>query len=347
MNQLMVGWCLLLWVLTAHTQSETESAPAPEIEVLQLADAEAIANHLRLEYGVAKAVYLTRLAQQLSQSFASTEQLQQQWQQALQAEVTEPQAFTHINTHALMAQSLIQYTNGMTLNRWRQIDLPAPDPQQHPVDAPISPTTFQAWLTLNRSWSNMLQGDKGPQVAKWLPWIDAPADAETAATETTDATPADSAYPLILATLNPDQPMNVADFNTLLAQPLSLDPLSVALLRQDWHRGQQQLLALAYDWIELYQLIELSPALMTAEEQQQMGALIQQTAAFWQANQSQVDGLDTQLFAVVDTLLSELPNKFKNPDHFNLSLNQQLFSLLTHINNPAVYFDHPLRDDIQ
>ena len=113
----MTCLCLVVHLLNAQAQTN-------ETETVKLADAAAMADFLREEYGVAKAVYLTQIAQQLSQSFASTEQLQQQWQQALETEVAEPPTFTQINTHALMAQTLIQYTNGMTLNRWRQADLP-------------------------------------------------------------------------------------------------------------------------------------------------------------------------------------------------------------------------------
>lgn len=347
----MVSWCLCWTVLTAHAQSTTETPTAPETEVLQLTDADAIAGHLRLEYGVAKAVYLTRVAQQLSQSFASAEQLQEQWLQALETDIEEPTSFTHINTHALMAQALIQYTNGMTLNRWRQVDLPAPEPLLS-LDAPVNPTTFHAWLALNATWQQLLHGEKQQQVAQWLPWLpgDEPAADETpTAVQTAHSEEADSdpTFSLILQALESSPALTVDSLNDWLSQPLNLDPLSVALLRQAWHREQQQWLALAYDWIELYQLIELSPVLLTAEEQRQMGALISQTEVDWLANKTQVDGLDTQLHEIIATLLTELPNKFKNPDHFNLTLNQQLFSLLTGIKNPGVYFGHPLRADLQ
>ena len=112
-NKYLIG---LLLLLTGYAHGQDSE--------LNLVTAQQVADHLRSEYPMAKAVYLTQMASQLSNSFASTEQLQQQWQQALAHPVVEPNQFTQINSHALMAQSLIQYTNGMNLNRWRQVSLP-------------------------------------------------------------------------------------------------------------------------------------------------------------------------------------------------------------------------------
>lgn len=140
-------------------------------EDININSAAQMAEYLRHEYSIAKAVYLTQVAKQLADSFASTEQLKQQWQQALSTEISEPTEFTQINTHALMAQTLIQYTNGMSLNRWRQVDLPMQPIFHQLSEAYVASQTFDMWVNLNYHWQTLLSNESESNLKQWHPWL--------------------------------------------------------------------------------------------------------------------------------------------------------------------------------
>lgn len=329
---------------TAQTDIETDSGSITTTNTasgISINSASEMANHLRDQFGITKAVYLTQIAQQLSQSFASAEQLQQQWQQALATEINEPSHFSQINTHALMAQTLIQYTNGMTLNRWRQVNLPLTPEFGQLNDPYVSARTFQTWLNLKHHWQQILtQGGKN-NIAQWLHWF-TENDAQTPNDTTTK-----NQLGLVLAALNETK---VAGLNPLLKLLKEIDyfsPLATSLVRQQVHLNNKQALALAYDWIEIYQLLELSSDLLTADEQQQFSKLITQANTFWTASEAEINTINAPLFNLISELLITLPEKFKNPDHFNGQINQQILTLITGISNPNTYFAHPLRKDIQ
>ncbi len=299
-----------------------------------------MADYLRSNYGLAQAVYLTRVAWQLSKSFASTEQLQQQWQQATETEVTEPDMFIQINTHALMAQALIQYTNGMTLNRWRQVDIPL-TPNFPAVDTSLSAAeTFAMWVNLKYFWQQILTQHDPTVLSAWLTWLSV--TDQPAATQTPTSI---ESLSLVLNALQ--QGLDVKTINALDDQTNHFSDIDVALIRQWQHQQNHQLLAFAYDWIEVYQLLELSPSLLTAEQQNQLARVIETATSFWLDAEAEIQAIDQHIHALIAQLLNELPNKFKNPDHQNDALNQQIFSLITGINNPNSYFSHPLRQDIQ
>lgn len=341
---LLFGLMCLVFLASAQTDAEN-SADLPAVKHLEpdasIGSATQMANYLRAQYGIAKSVYLTQIAQQLSQSFASTEQLQQQWQQALATDIAEPQHFTQINTHALMGQTLIQYTNGMTLNRWRQIELPL-DPALKALNDPyVSAEIFQAWLNLNDHWQQILATSGKNNIALWLSWFTA--DALAAAEPSTQGQALDS----LLARWNQSPTDNLEDLTALTADIDYFDPLATALIRQQLHLINEQTLALAYDWIEIYQLLELSSDLLTAKQQQQFSTLINHAKTYWAGSETEVNSINESLFSLVTALLTALPEKFKNPDHFNKQLNHQVFTLITAIEDPEGYFSHPLRDDIQ
>ncbi|MDJ1139834.1 hypothetical protein [Marinicella marina] len=328
--------------IAAETAAETAT------EVLSFDNGNQIAAHLRSEYGIAKAVYLTQLAEQLSESFASKEQLQQQWLQALELTVAEPLNFARINSHALMVQSLIQHTNGMTLNRWRQINIPTQmrfnKPQQFKPDT----DTFTTWLNLNAHWQ-YLMNDKRAKIASWNPWV-----VETASLNESNKKTADTksegdnnSVSLVLNLLLDENSIDAANINQLSLQTAQADPLAVALIRQQFHHETAHPLAMAYDWIEIYQLLELSPRLLTAEQQNQLANILSRTTTQWQSNEANINLINPDLFTLLNQVFIALPNKFKNPDHSDQGLNNAIFSFITGIQNPNTYFAHPLRQDIQ
>ncbi|KAA3647429.1 MAG: hypothetical protein DWP95_03065 [Proteobacteria bacterium] len=106
-------------------------------------------------------------------------------------------------------------------------------------------------------------------------------------------------------------------------------------------------MAWAYDWIEIYQRIELSQHLLTAEEQKLLQKHIEASQALWLANQAFIEARDQTLYPLITTIFEQLPAKFKNPDHINESVNNQILALATGIHDPVNYFTQPLRDQIQ
>ncbi|VAW48412.1 hypothetical protein MNBD_GAMMA02-866 [hydrothermal vent metagenome] len=342
MKKIIILFGLLCHILFAAAQTDIEPNPTayPESD-LAIGSATEMANHLRTEYGIAKSVYLTQIAQQLSQSFASTEQLQQQWQQALATEIIEPNHFTQINTHALMAQTLIQYTNGMSLNRWRLVDLPLTPEFRALNDPYVSSRTFQTWLNLNYHWQQILANGGKNNMAQWLNWF------TMEAAQNSDQTAVNNSLNLLLAEWNKTA---IGDLDQLTAMAEKIgyfDPLATALMRQQLHLINEQSLALAYDWIEIYQLLELSGDLLTAKEQQQLSKLVVKASTYWANSEDEVNTINEPLFGLINELLTTLPEKFKNPDHFNIQLNQQILTLITGIKKPNTYFVHPLREEIQ
>lgn len=343
--------CILLFTLMCHVlnlsaQSDLEissdSSSGTHLELSStLGSASAMADHLRAQYGIAKSVYLTQVAQQLSQSFASTEQLQQQWQQALETAVNEPKDFTQINTHALMAQTLIQYTNGMTLNRWRQVQLPMESKFRALNDPYISAQTFQTWLNLNYHWQQILATGGKNNISVWLDWF-----TEDALQAPKQIVPGRSIDQL-LARWSKNPADKISQLRDIAADIDYFDSLSTALIRQQLHQLNDQILAFAYDWIEIYQLLELSGDLLTAQQQQQFAKLINHAQNHWASSEEKINAVNENLFALITELLNVLPNKFKNPDHFDNFLNQQILTLITGIKAPENYFFHPMRQDIQ
>jgi len=330
---------LLLALLFNADSLLAEKDEGTQLE-LTLPSAQSIVSHLRNHYGLVKATYLTQMAWGLSHSFASTEQLQQQWLQALTTEVFEYHQFNTINTHALMAQTLIAHTNGMTLNRWRLNDLKTP-PQLPETKDGLSPDqVFQVWLNLSYFWQQILQSQ--PQLlATWLVWPDAELESKTPPTNSTDA------LPLVLRQLS-NKNFDLIKATSKISPKIDyFDDLSIALLRQKHHFKYQHYLAYAYDWIEIYQLIELSPTLLTADEQKLFADLIKDAQQNWTTLTNNIDQIDLRIHTLLESIFKELPLKFKNPDHFNSSLNQQIFSLILHIKDPTSYMTHPIRQEVQ
>lgn len=338
---------LFLLIQTAPNIAQ-EIEPEIEVEIFSFENGNQIASHLRSEYGIAKAVYLTQLADQLSDSFASKEQLQQQWLQALDSAIVEPQNFARINSHALMVQSLIQHTNGMTLNRWRQINIPTQRRFNEPNQFKPSADTFTKWLNLNAYWQ-YLMSDKRAKVASWNPWVAEAENPKEISDQTSDTkTDEDNdSVSAVLSMLLNGNSIDAANINQLSLQSTQADPLAVALIRQQFHREITQPLAMAYDWIEIYQLLELSPRLLTAEQQTQLASILARTTTQWQSDEASTTELNPALFSLLNQVFTALPNKFKNPDHFDQELNNAIFTFITGIQNPNTYFTHPLRQDIQ
>ena len=336
----MMKALLLTAVLLMPAFSLNAQQDVPPEEPVVIPSAHAIAAHLRSAYELEHAAYLTQLAWELSHSFASTEQLQQQWLQALDAEVPAVTSFSRINTHNLMAQSLIAYSNGMTLNKWRTTTLELPPQINKLADGLLPDQAFSQWVNLPYFWSQIL--DSQPQqVASWLVWPE---------TTLSPAEPLAETSPVLDVTLNwlnadLERPISgIADFDRNIEYH---NELTTALIRQRHHRLTEQPLAFSHDWIEIYQLIELSPVLLTADQQNQLSTLIEHALGQWQLWQTAVDHIDQRLFAVLLEVLRELPKKFKNPDHFNPALNQSILSLQLAIDDAESYLNHPIRTDIQ
>ncbi len=333
MRFILIGLLLAVNIQTTNAQDASDNN-------LTFSNTNDLAAHLRNEYGITKSVYLTQIAHQLSKSFASNEQLLQQWQQALNTEIIEPLNFTKINSHALMAQSLIQHTNGMTLNRWRQINIPNKQ-MLIGLDQPhANSITFANWINLNAHWQRLLI-DQKTNLRQWHPWLNELDETSVIESEAIDS------ISVVLSFLTDNASVNASNLNALSKKVNFFDPISIALLRQHHHRENSDYLALAYDWIEIYQLLELSPQLLTADQQVKLAELLQQITAYWQNAESPINLINQSLFSLINDLLSTLPNKFKNPDHFDGSLNNRIFSLITDIPNPNTYFAHPIRQEIQ
>ena len=252
-------------MLYVKAETMTENGPKETYQTensIAISDAAGMAQHLRQEFGIAKAVYLSQIAQQLSQSFASNEQLQQQWKQALATEIIEPTHFTQINTHALMAQTLVQYTNGMTLDRFRQVNLPLTPKFRSLNDPYVRSRTFQTWLNLTYHWQNILEKGGQENMAQWLAWLQ-----KSPVSSTNKTLPNNSLNP-VLTIINKTNFEDVDQLNKALSEVNYFTPLAVALMRQKLHLTQKQTIALGYDWIEIYQLLELNNDLLTADQQQ-------------------------------------------------------------------------------
>ncbi len=344
MKQIIFIVSLFGWVLYVKAETMTENGPNETYQTensIAISDAAGMAQHLRQEFGIAKAVYLSQIAQQLSQSFASNEQLQQQWKQALATEIIEPTHFTQINTHALMAQTLVQYTNGMTLDRFRQVNLPLTPKFRSLNDPYVRSRTFQTWLNLTYHWQNILEKGGQENMAQWLAWLQ-----KSPVSSTNKTLPNNSLNP-VLTIINKTNFEDVDQLNKALSEVNYFTPLAVALMRQKLHLTQKQTIALGYDWIEIYQLLELNNDLLTADQQQEISRLITQANNHWQESEQQIKKINEPLFILINDLLNVLPEKFKNPDHFNEQLNSKILTLITGLQNPNAYFSHPLRQDIQ
>lgn len=299
-----------------------------------------VANYLRSQYGITRAAYLTQMAWQLSHSFASSDQLKQQWQQALDTQVTPQPQYSRINTHALMAQTLIQYSHGMTLNRWRTVDL-QPEPKLPDLAEGLTPDqAFQVWLNLPYFWQQILNS----QTDENLHWLVFPTELQTSQTKSDELA---APHHTVLNWLASDDINLLSALSESDIQVNYYDDLATALVRQFYHQSQQNLLAFAYDWIEIYQLIELSPMLLTAQEQQNLLTVINRTQLFWDQQQMPVAEIDNKLYPIIKLLLAELPQKFKNPDHTNVALNQQFLMLALDISDINSYLNHPIRKNIQ
>ncbi len=316
---------------------------------LNAEDAEAVAQFIKSQYGVGKAVYLTRIAEQLSLSFASQDQMQTHWQQALQEPVPSPHNMSQINTHALMAQVLIQYSNGMTLNRWRQVDL-APFKPLPPLTEQLSNSQiFYIWLNLNHYWHDILQRLTAQSSTAWLGITELP----QASPNSIELDNQLQQTLVFVDSLNKENSTTEQD-HTLVnkikdfsQQWSSWTPLSAVFLRQSLHQNRKLWLAWAYDWIEIYQRIELSPHLLTATEQQALQKYITASQVLWSNRQAIIEARDKNIFPLLQAVFEQLPAKFKNPDHFDLTINNQILALAIGLNNPDDYFTQPLRDQIQ
>lgn len=336
MKQIFLTVVILLTSFNSFGQEDNEVKT-----VVTLPSAVAIADHLRINHGMTQAAYLTQMAWEFSRSFASIDQLQQQWLQALNTEVFEHQQFNHVNTHAMMGQTLIQFSNGMDLNRWRLTDL-IPPPQLPPISDGLTPDqVFQIWLNLPYFWQQIIQ-NQPLQTVQWLHWPETTLKSDQATVSKTQ-----TALPLVLQWLNKKPLKLTVELSKTDSLVEYYDNISVALIRQHHHWQNGSLLAFANDWIEIYQLIELSPMLLTSNEQKNLAKLIDQSMLFWDKNLDTIQSLDERLHSIIKMLLMELPKKFKNPDHINATLNQHFLALAFDIQDLASYMNHPVRKTIQ
>lgn len=299
-----------------------------------------IGRYLQQQYDINDAVFLTQKAWQLSHSFASEEQMLSQWQDALEqvekSPKKTPQAFPKINSHATAAQLLTQYSNGMNLQLWRMTDLP-PTATFSPTERTPAAKKFQVYLNLPDLWQQLLKNTQAQ--AKWLAWtktLDQEID------NTSDE------QPLLLKVLKAVQEeATLAAQLKVVANDGKFDQLQTAILRQQYHKKHHLLLAYAYDWIEIYQLLETGTWLLTASEQQQMQQLMESNQRWWNNRQAEVELIDRDVFSTIEQLNQQLPEKFKNPDHFNSDLNRLIFATLLDLKNTERYFNAPARQQLQ
>ena len=321
---------------------------------LTTADAEQIAFSLKSNHSIAKAVYLTRIADQLSQSFASEAQLRNRWLQALDENIKSELNFSHINTHNLMAQVLISFSHGMNLNRWRMVDLTPKNPPPVLTEFTTPTGQFKAWLNLSHYWQIILQRLETQSTTAWLELQDPqPVNKKSIALENQLA---ETLRFIVKQTKSPTPvKTDIHNNGAILKKPLAqfssqwqqIEPLSILLLRQAHHHQHQLWLAWAYDWIEIYQHIELDSELLTADEQLLFNEYIEFSKVLWTEKQSIIAARDQFLYGLIEEVLRQLPLKFKNPDHSDETINYKIVTLATGIENPADYFSQPLRDQIQ
>lgn len=343
------AWLLVITLLfTSRVYGAEQSAQ------LTTADAERIAYSLKSNHSMAKAIYLTRIADQLSQSFASEAQLQNRWLQALDENIEPELNFSHINTHNLMAQVLINFSHGMTLNRWRMVDLTPENPPPVLTEFTTPAGQFKAWLNLSHYWQIILQRLETQGSTAWLE-LHNPQKVNNQALALENQLIATFTFIEKLSKASAQGKSNNINNDAILKQSLvqfssqwqRLEPLSVMLLRQTHHQQHQLWLAWAYDWIEIYQHIELSSQLLTADEQLLFSQYIKKSQVLWTDKESIINGRDQFLYGLIQELLTQLPLKFKNPDHSDENINHNILTLATGIENPADYFSQPLRDQIQ
>lgn len=344
-RKLFILLILLAWgVVTDAQQSEQEPLAA-----LRADHAHAVAQLLKNKYSMAKAVYLTRIAEQLSLSFASQDQMQNHWQQALNESIPSPRNLSQIDTHALIAQVLIRYSNGMNLNRWRMVDL-SPQKPLPPLNEQMSNSQqFNVWLNLNRYWEDILQRLSTQESTAWLGITKLP---KTSGIKTETDQQLRQTLTFVNG-LNKNR-SNTDQDNTLIntiagfsQQWHTWTPLPALFLRQNIHQSRKLWLAWAYDWIEIYQRIELSANLLTAEEQKLLQQHIATSRALWLNHQAIIEARDVRLYALIESIFEQLPKKFKNPDHIDATINAHILSLATGIQDPVNYFSQPLRDQLQ
>ncbi|MFC3194737.1 hypothetical protein ACFODZ_10855 [Marinicella sediminis] len=335
MKNLLLTATLLLASFSSHSQED----PSAQEAAVTLS-AHAIAAHLRSNYDPVHAAYLTQMAWELAHSFASTEQLQQQWLQALEAEVPDYQAFNRINTHALMAQTLIAHYNGMTLNKWRTTNLELPPQINKPENGLLPDQAFQHWVNLPYFWEQIISSQP-QQVANWLVWP------ETTLEPIEPREITQSALSVTLQWLSTDLEQPITALSVTDPDIHYHDELTTALIRQRHHRLTDQPLAFSNDWIEIYQLIELSATLLTADEQTRLNTLLERALEQWQLWQEVTTQIDVRLPELLTRVLTELPKKFKNPDHFNAVLNQDILNLQLGMDDTAAYLVHPIRNELQ
>ncbi len=329
----------LLWCLPVAAQDSA-------METLDGDDAVAVAQLIKSNHDISKAVYLTQIADQLSLSFASQPQMASHWQQALAETIETPDNLSQINTHALMAQVLIRYSHGMNLNRWRLVNLSPQKPLPHLHEHMSATQQFSVWLNLNHYWEIILQRLSSQDSTAWLDITSLPSPAQTPAKPTQQL----NKTLRYINTLPDAEGQSVISYESLLPftqQWTKWQPLPALLLRQAWHRDRQLWVAWAYDWIEIYQHIELSSYLLTAQEQQLLQQHIEASESLWETSQSIIEARDETLYPLIVAILEQLPAKFKNPDHVDEDINRHILSLATGIQDTADYFNQPLREQIQ
>lgn len=294
--------------------------------------AEQVVAHLYQNHSLSEAVFITQKAWQMSQSFASDAQLSEQWQSVLETEVPSLTRFPTIDSHSLLGQMMIMNSPSMSLDDWRITDLD-PQPEVDLNAHTLSPTQqFSAYVNLHHHWHALLTQLKHPIdwfVIEGLPDV------------------VDQKAPLDLSQVIQLASSDDAFEPQLTLHPGTLSPLQVALLRQQWHRKQQDPLAFFYDWVQIYQFVEFRTQLFTADEQLAFNQLIEQSQTWWQQQEAPVHQIDRQLFATLQLLFIQLPEKFKNPDHINPNLNRLIIKAQLDLDDPNGYLNHPLRENAQ
>ncbi|MCF6300227.1 MAG: hypothetical protein L3J52_03775 [Proteobacteria bacterium] len=313
-------------------QSMAQPDSEGEIAVVDLA------KHLRMNYGVKKSVYLTQLAWQLQNSFSSSDQASSQWQLGLDTELEDFVRYPKVNSHALSGQFLTLFAYGMDLNKWRLTNLPIQQTLNQLDNELTAAESFSIYLNLAHYWQQLQDEFNTAEQEHWIYFPGLITSEKKPQTEVKDGLNA-----ILQFGLKPDEKSLLDILHQLDMAEIQPDTLMTALLRMYENQRLGNYLAMVYDWLEIYQLMEFKVELISADNQQLFAQLIRHSQLYFETYFNEIDRLDTRFIPLLLRVFNALPEKFKNPDHLNDSLNKEILSLLTGINDVQAYFGHPIR----
>lgn len=307
-----------------------------------------VAQDLRDRYSITQSVYLTIEVARLSSAFMSNEQSNAQWVSVLSGveEIASIENFTTINSSALSGQILIANTNGMTLDKWRSVHInkhkTVDDLQRKLTESEY----FSIYVQLADYWQLILASVDTDNDLNW--YEDLVPDIENVNPHESDNDVSSSILSQVLNfLLQPEQEL-LSDFlNRQDSHYLIYDTISVALLRLDYHKKNNQVMASIYDWIDIYQQLEFSKQLIPVTEQKKILQLIKLFRDWYSDQNNPLEQFDIRVESLLNGLFSGIEKKFQNPDYFDDQVNQLIIQYITDIEDMELYFKQPIRASIQ